>query len=202
MLLYSVNFVENKAYIRKVTKIDFADNKVFLIDDLKTIYLWLGVKASKKKKDLSVKKVKALNKKRKNSAKIQIINQNQEFGAFLVIKDILKKGIKRDIPIKKRPELQIEFEDTMELIEAGLDPDFEAEITVASHNLSQEKNTYEDLCRKLAETQFTILKGKDKASETEIKKKTEEIYKSSSTYEELCWLIAELSILKEKKTFE
>ena len=196
MRFYSLS--ENGA-LRKVTKVDFADNKVFLIDDLKTIYLWLGVKASKKKKDLSVKKVKALNKKRKNSAMIQIINQNQEFGAFLAIMDILKKGIKRDIPIIKRPELQIEFEDTMELIEAGLDPDFEAEITVAAHNLSQEKNSYDDLCRKLAETQLTILKGKDKASETEIKKKTEEIYKSSSTHDELCWLIAELSILIEKK---
>ncbi len=198
MLLYSVS--ENGAF-RKVNKVDFSENKAYLIDDLKTIYLWLGAKISKKKKDLSIKKVKALNKKRK-STKIQIINQNQEFGAFLAIMDILKKGIKRDIPIKKRPELEIEFEDTMELIEAGLDPDFEAEITLAAHNLSQEKKTYDDLCKKLAETQLTILKGKNKASEAEIKKKTEEIYKSSSTSDELCWLIAELSILIEKKTFQ
>jgi len=113
--------------------------------------------------------------------------------------DILKKGIKQNIPSKKRPELNIEIEDTMELIDAGLDPDLEAEITVAAHNLSQQKKTYEELCEELARTQLIILKGKGKASEAEIKKKTKAIYKSSSTYEEICWLLAELRILVEKK---
>lgn len=198
MQLYSVN--ENGA-LRKIIKVDFAENKVYLIDDLKTIYLWVGLKATKKKKNFGIKKANILNDKRKNNAKIQIINQNKEFGAFLAMMDILRKGIKQNIPIKKRPELSIEIEDTMELIDAGLDPDLEAEITVAAHNISQEKKTYDELCREIAETQLIILKGKVKVSEVEIKKKTKEIYKSSSTYEEICWLLAELKILVEKKSF-
>ncbi len=197
MQLYSVS--ENGA-LRKITRVDFAENKIYLIDDLKSIYLWIGLKATKKKKNFSIKKANILNDKRKNTAKIHIINQNEEFGAFLAMMDILRKGIKQNIPIKKRPELSIEIEDTMELIEAGLDPDLEAEITVAAHNISQEKKTYDELCRELAETQLIILKGKVKASEVEIKKKTKEIYKSSSTYEEICWLLAELKILVERKS--
>jgi len=198
MQLYSVS--ENGA-LRKIIKVDFAENKVYLIDDLKTIYLWVGLKASKKKKNFGIKKANILNDKRKNNVKIQIINQNKEFGAFLAMIDILRKGIKQNIPIKKRPELSIEIEDTMELIDAGLDPDLEAEITVAAYNISQENKTYDELCREIAETQLIILKGKVKVSEVEIKKKTKEIYKSSSTYEEICWLLAELKILVEKNSF-
>lgn len=198
MQLYSVS--ENGA-LRKITRANFAEDKVYLIDDLKTIYLWVGLKATKKKKNFGIKKANILNDKRKNNAKIQIISQNKEFGAFLAMMDILRKGIKQNIPFKKRPELSIEIEDTMELIDAGLDPDLEAEITVAAHNISQEKKTYDELCREIAETQLIILKGKVKVSEVEIKKKTKEIYKSSSTYEEICWLLAELKILVEKNSF-
>ena len=116
--------------------------------------------------------------------------------SFLAIKDILKKGLKVGEDFEKRPELKIRFNDTQELIEAGIDPDFEGEITIAAHNLAQEDHSYEDLCRKLAEIQIKMIQGK--ASEKEIRKKTDEIYKSSSTYEELCWLIAELSKLLER----
>jgi bifunctional DNA-binding transcriptional regulator/antitoxin component of YhaV-PrlF toxin-antitoxin module len=198
MLLYSVS--ENGA-LRKATKVDFAENKVYLIDDFKTIYIWFGQKASKKKKDLSVKKANNLNKKRNSTANIQIINQNQEFGAFLAIKDVLKKGLKQNIPIKRRQELKLEIEDTLELIETGLEPDLEAELTVAAYNIAQEKKSYRELCRNLAELQLTLMKGKGKTSEKEIKRKEDEIFLSSSTYDELCWLIAELKILLERKSF-
>jgi hypothetical protein len=194
MLFYSVT--ENGA-LKKIKNVDFNANKVFLIDDFKTIYLWLGSKASKKKKDLSVKRAEKFKIAREKPTEIKVLNQNQEYGSFLAIMDILKKGLKTNAAVERRPELQIDFEDTLELIEAGIDPDFEAEITIAAHKLSQEKNSYEELCRKLAKLQLNFLK-KDKASEKEIKKKTDEIYKSSSTYEELCWLIAELGKLLGK----
>lgn len=193
MRLYNVT--ENGT-LRKIKNVDFNENKVFLIDDYKTLYIWFGSKASKNKKDLSVKRVEKLKNAREKSTEIKILNQNQEYGSFLAIMDILKKGLTTNALIERRPELQIEFEDTIELIEAGIDPDFEAEITLAAYNISQEKNSYENLCRKLAEMQMSYLK--ENASEKEIKKKTDEIYKSSSTYEELCWLIAELSKLLDK----
>jgi len=189
--------VTESGSLRKINKIDFNENKVFLIDDIKTLYLWFGSKSSKKKKDLSIKRSEKLKNQRKKSAEIKILNQNQEYGSFLAIMDILKKGLKTGGAFEKRPELKIRFNDTQELIEAGIDPDFEGEITIAAHNLAQENHPYEDLCRKLAEIQMKFIKGN--ASEKEIQKKTEEIYKSSSTHEELCWLIAELSKLLEKK---
>ncbi|MEE9377652.1 MAG: hypothetical protein V3V33_06410 [Candidatus Lokiarchaeia archaeon] len=182
--------------LRKINKIDFNENKVFLIDDIKTLYLWFGLKVSRKKKDLSITRVEKVKNLREKPAEIKIVNQNQEYGSFLAIIDILKKGLKASGAFEKRPELKIRFNDTQDLIEAGIDPDFEAEITIAAHNFAQENHSYEDLCRKLAELQMNFIK--EKASEKEIKKKTEEIYKSSSTYEELCWLIAELSKLLEK----
>ncbi|MFX1574533.1 MAG: hypothetical protein ACFFB0_17470 [Promethearchaeota archaeon] len=196
MLLFTVT--ENGA-LRRVTKIDFNENKVFLIDDFRNLYLWIGLKASKKKKDLGIKRAEKLKKERENEVKIQVMDQNYEYGSFLAIIDILKKGMKPNASIEKRPELEIGFEDTMELIDAGIDPDFEADITLDAHKLAQQNNTYEDLCRMLAELQISILKGTEKASKDDIKKKAQEIYKSSSTYDELCWLIAELRKLLEEK---
>jgi hypothetical protein len=194
MLFYLIT--ENGA-LRRVAKVDFNENKVFLIDDFKTLYLWIGSKVSKKKKELSIKRTEKLKDTKEKHVKIQIINQNQEFGSFLVIMNLLKKGLESGAVFEKRPELKIRFNDTQELIEAGIVPDFEGEITIVAHTIAQENHSYEDLCRKLAEIQMKFIK--EDASEKEIKKKTEEIYKSSSTYEELCWLIATLSTLLEKR---
>ncbi|MFX1312649.1 MAG: hypothetical protein ACFFHD_08565 [Promethearchaeota archaeon] len=192
------NVTENGA-LRRVDKIDFNEKKVYLIDDFRNLYIWFGLKASKKKKDLSIKRAKKIKNEREKSLKIHIMGQNQEYGSFLAIMDILKKGLKPNTSINMRPELEINFEDTIELIDAGIDPDFEAEITIEAHNLAQQKNSYEDLCRMLAELQFIFLKGKGQVLENDIIKKTQEIYKSSSTYDELCWLISELKKLLEKK---
>ena len=196
MKLYSV--YEN-GVLKKINRVDFNDKKVYLIDDFKIYYLWFGSNSSEKKKEFGKKRAKDLNSKRKSPAKIQIINQNQEFGTFLVIMDILKGSLKNEDSNAKRDELVFELEDTLELIDAGLDLDLEAEITLHAHNLSQEGISYEDLSKRLAELQLVLLKGKDKPLASEIKNKTEEILKSTSTFEELAWLVSELEILIKKK---
>ncbi len=196
MLLYSVS---DKGTLTKVSKVNFAENRVFIIDDYKTIYIWFGLKVPNKKKDLTIKKTNLLNEKKKKSAKVQIQNQKKEFGAFLTMMDILKKGLRRGDTIEKRPELKIKYEQTLEFMEAGLNPDFEAEITLTAHNLLEEKKTYESLCKQLARIQLALLKGNSKVSENNIKKRMKEIQKSSSTYDEICWLIAELQILIKNK---
>ncbi|MFW9938107.1 MAG: hypothetical protein ACFFD5_10695 [Candidatus Thorarchaeota archaeon] len=195
MLLYSV--YENGA-TRKVKKADFAQTKVYVLDESKTIYIWLGSKASKKKEDFALRKAKNLNMKRNNSAKVQMIRQNEEFGTFLAMMDDLRKGIEPESLSSERPELELEIEDTMELIEAGLEPDLIAEINLDAYNLAKENKNYEELCTELAKLQLKISKGTSKLNDKEIKKKSEEVYKSSSTYEEVCWLIAELRKLVEK----
>ena len=199
MQLYSV--AEN-GNLRKITRLPFTENSVYLVDDFKNIYLWIGRKASKKKKDLSQKKAEALSDKRENPANIQIINQGKEFGAFLAMMDLLKRGMKAKDSIERRNELEIEYEDTIELVDIGLEPDLEGEITITAYELSQEKKSYDELCKELAKAQLSIIKGKNKVTAAEINKKAKEIHKSSSTYEELCWLISELNLLLNKKSFE
>ena len=200
MLLYNV--AENGA-LRKTTAVNFNDSsRVYLIDERKVIYLWQGKKASKKKKDLSLKRAKLLNQSRDNTAKIQIIQQNNEFGGFLAIMDALRSGKIKSKALEKRPELKLEIEDTKELIEAGLEPDLIAEINLATYELAQKNEDYKGLCRELAKLQLSITKGEKKITESEVKKKTEEIFKSSSTYEEVCWLISELKILSDKDFFK
>ena len=188
--------------LKKIHKIGFSENQVYLIDDNKTLYLWIGKKIPEKRKEICVNKVNSLNEKRDPPANIQIITQNKEYGSFMVIMEMLKKGLKPDDSVERRAELKIKYKNTVELIEAGIDVDLEGEITIEAHKLSQEKKSYEDLCRLLAEIQLYLLKPKGKATKKEIEKNAEEIHESSSTYEELCWLIAELNILAKKKSFK
>ncbi len=115
--------------------------------------------------------------------------------------EFLTKSAHQEESEERRSELELEIEDTMELIEAGLDPDLEAEITLEAYKVAQEKKSYEELCKILAETQLSLIKIRSKPSEKEIAKKATEIHNSSSTYEELCWLIAELRKLKEQEAF-
>ena len=198
MQIYSVS---DKGTLTKVKKANFDEKRVFIIDDFKTLYVWFGKKVPESKKALTTQKVNKINDKRSTPAAIQYVNQDQEYGAFLAMKDFLKTGQQQEESGERRSELELEIEDTMELIEAGLDPDLEAEITLDAYKLAQEKKSYEELCRILAETQLSLIQIKSKPSEKEIAKKATEIHNSSSTYEELCWLIAELSKLKEKEAF-
>ncbi|MFX1496760.1 MAG: hypothetical protein ACFFBH_04465 [Promethearchaeota archaeon] len=197
------NVAENGS-LRKVTKLHFSDNnRVYLIDTDNIIYLWYGEKASKKKKNLGLNRAKQLKEKKEISAKVQIIQQNQEFGGFLAIMEAYKANGAIDGNIKLRPELELEVEDTKELIEAGLEPDLIAEINIAAYELTQKNKEYKELCTELAKLQLSIIKGKGKKiTENEIKRKSEVILKSSATYEEVCWLISELSILSNKKIFK
>ncbi|TFG06507.1 MAG: hypothetical protein EU539_07410 [Promethearchaeota archaeon] len=188
--------------LTKVPKVDFNEDKAYLIDDYKTIYLWFGNNIPKKQKEFCTKKADKLNIKRDNSASIQIMTQKKEYGSFLAIKDILKEGMATDHSVARRPELEINYDDTIELIDAGLDPDMTAEITLKAHDISAEKKSYKELCRLLAEKQLIILKGKRKVAEKEIKEKAKEIFNSSCSYEELCWLIAELDLLIDKKNID
>ncbi|NVM45487.1 MAG: hypothetical protein HWN79_11280 [Candidatus Lokiarchaeota archaeon] len=199
MKLYSVGV---RGGLKKINKADFQENEVYLIDDSKTMYLWFGSNITKKRRNLSLDKTKLRNEKNENAANIQIIIQNKEYGAFLAIKDALMKGEIKKQNLERRPELEIKFEETLELIEAGISPDLEAEITLAAHKLSKKNISYKNLCQLLAEMQMDLIKGPNKATKSEILKKTQEIFESSSTYEEICWLIAQLNVIADKSSID
>ncbi|NVM17799.1 MAG: hypothetical protein HWN80_08785 [Candidatus Lokiarchaeota archaeon] len=199
MKLYSVGV---RGGLKKISKANFQDDEVYLIDDYKTMYLWFGSNITKKRRDISINKAKLINDKKENVVKIQIINQNKEYGAFISIKDALKKGEIKKKDLERRPELEIQFEETLELIEAGLSPDLEGKITLAAHKLSKKNISYKNLCQLLAEMQLDMIKGANKATKSEIQKKTQEIFESSSTYEEICWLIAQLNAIADKSSLD
>ncbi len=186
--------------LKKTNKADFQEDEVYLIDDSKTMYLWFGSNITKKRRDLSIDKTKLRNEKNENTANIQIITQNKEYGAFIPIKEALKKGEIKKQNLTRRPELEIQFEETLELIEAGISPDLEAEITLAAHKLSKKNISYKNLCQLLAEMQMDFIKGPNKTNKSEILKKTQEIFESSSTYEEICWLITQLNVIANKRS--
>ncbi len=196
MNLYTV--YENGA-LRTVTKVDFSDNKVYIIDDEKKIYVWVGLKSSEKKREFGQKKAEILNQKKKKPIKVELLEQNKEYGSFLAIMDLLMEGIDEITKTERRNELILKVEETKELIEAGLDPDLEAEITILANEISLENKPYEELSRDLAQKQLVFINSNKKINENDIKKKNEEILKSSTTYEELCWLLAQLEILKKRK---
>lgn len=196
MRLYSV--AENGRLYEK-SKLNFNETKVNLIDDIKNIYIWIGNKASENIKRFGERRANDLNKKRDKASKIITINQGKEYGPFLAIMDLLMRGMKESDGVFKRPELKIRYNDTLELIEAGMDPDFEGKITLDAHTQKLKNLTYEELSIELAKIQLKILKGNQKITAEEIKEKSQEIFKSSSTYDELCWLIAELTDLLKKR---
>lgn len=61
MKLYSMGV---RGGLKKINKVGFDENQVYLIDDYKTIYLWIGQKIPEKRKDLCINKVNSLNEKR------------------------------------------------------------------------------------------------------------------------------------------
>lgn len=197
MILYRVGV---RGGLKKINKADFQKDEVYLIDDAKTMYLWFGSNITKDRKEISLNKANLVNEKKENTASIQIINQDKEYGAFLAIRDVLVKGEIGKHSLKRRPELEIQFEETLELMEAGLTPDLEAKITLAAHKISKKNISYKKLCQLLAEMQLDMIKGPKKATKSEIQKKTQEIFESSSTYEEICWLIAQLNAIADKNS--
>ena len=162
------NVYENGA-LRKVDKVDFADHKVFLIDDMKTIYLWIGRDSSQNKRNLGEKRAKKMISKRTKKTQLEILHQGKEYGRFLTIIETLRQGISSNAHLKRRNELKLKIDDTLELLEAGIEPDFEAEITLNAHKLSEEKKSYEDLCLILAKLQLELINPENKIEMKDIR---------------------------------
>ncbi len=218
MQLFGVN---NKGEIVKLNKLDFQEGDIYLVDDDKTIYVWEGLKASLYQKDIATKKARSLNNERGGTVKIQLLDQNQEYGAFLAMMDNLKRGVQMEGTIERRNELKLEEPKDLSETEKWLiqlkkyrkeepekkrkperDEELREHIKVAAYFLSKSYLSYDDLCWLLAEKQMVIQKGYDNVTENDIRKKAEEVYRSSSTYDELCWLNAKLDVLREKGYFE
>ncbi len=191
-------FISDRGFLIKINKYDFLNEDVYVTDDGSSVYIWYGLSASKEKKEAALRTARHIVREKVGSAKILLMNQNDEYGAFLAMMDDLRGGILEDGSFKPRPELDLE-----EIIEGPeKDIGLESMFRVAAYYISLENYTYDDLCWLLAEKHLIIMKGNANITEDDIKQKAEEVYKSSTTYDELCWLMGELDILIDQGYIE
>ena len=104
MKLFSIN---EKGDLIELIKLEFDNQKVYLIDDIKknTVFIWVGLDVPQYKKDITAAWARKLDKDRGGACKILIMKQNREYGSFLSMMDELKKGLIPGETIERRPEL-------------------------------------------------------------------------------------------------
>jgi len=99
-------FISDKGHLIKINKLDFDDKEVYVIDDDRTIYVWFGRDAPQNIKDAGLKNARKLDKSKGYSAKLLLLDQGREYGAFLAMMDDLKGGISEEGLLPRRPELK------------------------------------------------------------------------------------------------
>lgn len=99
-------FVSEKGHLIKINKFDFKTEEVYVVDDDKTIYLWFGQDAPDSKKKDGILNARKLDYIKEGAAKILMMDQNNEYGAFLAMMDALRDGVDAGGTIVKRPEME------------------------------------------------------------------------------------------------
>lgn len=189
MQLYNVD--ENGDLI-KTDKLDFIDCDAYIIDDVKTVFIWVGLNATQNKKDVTAEIARKIEIERGNEAKILIMKQGREYGSFLVMMDDLKKGLLPGVTIERRPELELEKPSKHMESEAPTMGKKEEELELEKNIkgwLGQLKNY-----RKL-EPAITMPEQEDIGLETQIKEGAYYLSLENYSYNDLCWMLAE-KILK------
>lgn len=189
MQLYNV---DDKGDLIKIGKLDFIDTDVYVVDDNKTIFIWVGLNVSQDKKDISADIARKLEKERGKETKILIMKQGLEYGSFLVMMDDLKKGLLPGVTIERRPELELQKPSKSMESEAPLKPKDEA-VSAVDKNvkewLDQLKNH-----RKLEPIETTF-EQEDFGLEHQIREAAYYLSLENYSYNDLCWMLAE-KILK------
>jgi hypothetical protein len=106
MNLYSI---DDKGNLFDLSNLEFENHHVYLIDDIekKTLYIWVGLEVPQYKKDLTAAWARRFDKDRGGACKILIMMQKREYGSFLSMMDLLKKGLIPGKSTERRPELEL-----------------------------------------------------------------------------------------------
>jgi len=105
MKLFLIN---NKGELDSINKLDFKEQEAYIVADENTLFIWIGSDISLIRQDKIVKRARRLNKEKGGAAKLLLMNQGREYGAFSAMMDMLKAGVKEDEIIERRPELKLE----------------------------------------------------------------------------------------------
>jgi len=73
----------NKGELQEISKPIFSTGDVYLVDDERTIYVWIGTKCSIDEKTTGAAQARTLDQQRGGAAKIITVDQGQESGDFM-----------------------------------------------------------------------------------------------------------------------
>ncbi|MHA1460059.1 MAG: hypothetical protein ACTSO8_01145 [Promethearchaeota archaeon] len=76
-------FLVDQGNLKEISKPIFSMGDVYIVDDEKTIYIWIGSKASVDEKTAGAAQARTLDQQRGGAAKIITVDENQEPSAFL-----------------------------------------------------------------------------------------------------------------------
>ena len=76
-------YLVNKGTLQEISKPVFSMGDVYIVDDDRTIYVWIGSKASIDEKTAGAAQARTLDQQRGGAAKIITVDENQEPNAFL-----------------------------------------------------------------------------------------------------------------------
>ena len=189
MRLYNL---DDNGDLIKIDKLNFIDDDVYIVDDNKSVFIWVGLNASQDKKDITADIARKLESERGKETKILIMKQGREYGAFLVMMDDLKKGLLPGVTIERRPELKLEKPlETIES-EATIKSTDEIELGI-DKNIKRwlEQLKYH---RKL-EPVGIIPEKEEVGLENQIREAAYYLSLDNYSYDDLCWILAE-KILK------
>ena len=104
MKLYRIS---EKGELEILQFLDFNSNEVYLIDDPDKldIYIWVGLNVPQYMKDITAAYARRFEKEREEETKIHIMKENREFGSFLAMMDLLRRGKIPGKTVERRPEL-------------------------------------------------------------------------------------------------
>jgi hypothetical protein len=185
MQLFNLN--ENGDLIKKES-LQFSENDVYVVDDERTIFIWVGLNSSQNKRDLIADFARKIEEQRPEGTKILIMKQNREYGSFLAMMDKLRKGKIPGLSIERRTELELEGPSEPIISEEKTEINGDAK-------MNQENNIimWLEQLKKYREPQ------KDRTSEgmdandlkTQIRESAYFLSLENYSYNDLCWLLAE-----------
>ena len=199
--------VNKKGEFNEINKLDFIDSDVYIVDDEKTIYIWVGNKVPQDLKDKTASIARTLDKDRGGAAKILIMKQKREYGSFLAMMHDLKKGLIPGHTVERRPELDLKLEESKEATSAETDEDPEVIKWLnqqKNYRKAAPKEIYLDI---ITETVENVIEPEPKIPqiqvlpegfimEDHVKVGAYFLSQEGYDYNELCWILAE-KIMKE-----
>ena len=192
MKLYRIS---DKGELENIQSVEFNSNEVYLIDDddKLSIYVWVGLNVPQYMKDITAAYARRFEKERDKSTKIHIMKENREFGSFLAMKDLLKKGKIPGETVDRRPELILQKSTHREPLQSYVPLKTESKISekriIAWFNQLKALRTPIAIESVKKEKQEEVLEEID--FETQIREAAYYLSLEKYSYNDLCWLLGE-----------